>query len=660
MQEIQEQVEKLRKEIRKHDYNYYVLDSPVISDREYDQMIRELKKLEKDYPEMISDDSPTQRVGGKALDGFPTYKHRLRLLSLDNAFSFSDIQDFDRKVQKLVTDPQYMAELKIDGISIVLLYEQGVLRKAATRGDGEIGEEVTTNIRTIKNIPLRLNTNIARLEVRGEVYMPKEAFLRLNIAREEQGERIFANPRNAAAGSLRQIDPQVSAQRSLRAFFYELIYQEGAEYVSSQVEALELLKSLGLPVNQEAVLCQNVLEINKYCQEYEEKRHSLAYEIDGVVIKLNQLEMRSQLGETNKSPRWAIAYKFHAEEKITRLKAIEINVGRTGIIAPTAILEPISLAGTTVSRASLHNFQLIREKDIRIGDYVLVHKAGDIIPEIIKPLSEKRSGEEKEIIAPHNCPACDSQVMQELGEIAIRCNNINCPARLRESLIFFASREAMDIEGLGPALIDLLIKQGLLDNIADLYTLKKDDLLPLERMGEKSAVNLINAIQASKARPLFRLITALGIKHVGVKTARTLTEHFFDLDKFFHAKEEDFIAIPEIGEKMAASIVNFFSEEHNIILLSNLKTLGLNMKEEKAKNLDDKLSGKVFVISGTLSSMSRSEASQLLEQHGGTVSSSVSKNTDYLLAGEAPGSKYEKALKLNIKIISEAELLAIL
>ncbi|NLB88247.1 MAG: NAD-dependent DNA ligase LigA, partial [Syntrophomonadaceae bacterium] len=470
---------------------------------------------------------------------------------------------------------------------------------------------------------------------------------------------VFANPRNAAAGSLRQLDPNITAKRKLSAFIYDVLYIEGHS-ISNQEEALKFLQEQDLPINKEWRFCSNIEEVYDFCLEYQASRHDLPYEIDGVVIKLNPFSYRHELGQTAKSPRWAIAYKFPAEEKETKLESIEINVGRTGIIAPTAILTPVSLAGTIVSRASLHNFDLIKEKDIRIGDTVLVHKAGDIIPEIIKPVIEKRTGEEKEIIPPTNCPACNSVAVRLDDEVAIRCENINCPARLKESLIFFASKTAMDIEGMGPAVVEQLVETGLVNRIDDLYLLSHEQLVKLERMGEKSAANLINAITASKSRPLHRLITALGIRHIGAKTARLLTEEIDHIDKFREVTEEQLKNIPEIGEKMAQSIVQFFAEPRNIETIERLKKYGVNVLEHRKEKVSSLLANKTFVITGTLEKYTRPEATEIIQSLGGKVSSSVSKKTDYVVVGEDPGSKYDKAIQLGVTVLNEGEFLELI
>jgi len=653
MEEIAARIEKLRDEIRKHEYQYYVLDDPLISDLEFDRLMQELLRLETDYPELVTPDSPSQRVGGAAREGLATVVHRIPLLSLDNAFSFDDLRAFERRAGK-AGQFDYMAELKIDGVSIALVYEDGQLVSAATRGDGMLGEDVTPNVRTIKTIPLKLRASLPRLEVRGEIFMPKAEFVRINQEREERGEKIFANPRNSTAGSLRQLNPSITASRALAGYIYDIIHLEGAQ-INSQAEALAFLREQGIPVNPEAALCQSMEQVFAYCQRFEEERHQLPYEIDGVVVKINPFKPREALGQTAKSPRWAIAYKFVAEEKETCLLDYELNVGRTGIIAPTAILEPVQLAGTTVSRASLHNFDLVQEKDLRVGDTVLVHKAGDIIPEIIKPLVEKRTGREKMIPPPRSCPACGSQAVRPEGEVAYRCENLNCPAKLKESLIFFASRDAMDIDGLGPALVEQLVQKGLVKNIADLYELTVESLAGLERMGEKSARNLIEAIEQSKARSLYRLVTALGVRHIGLKTAKILTEKLQRIDDFCQARVEELVQIAEIGPKMAESLVNFFAEARNLEMLQRLAAAGVNMEETEAVVAGGPLQGKTFVLTGTLQGLSRAEAEARITAQGGKPTSSVSKKTDYVVVGAEPGSKYDKALQLGVTILNEAE-----
>lgn len=659
MNEIQQKIESLRTFLRDCDYRYYILDDPNVSDAEYDSKMKELKELERANPQFITPDSPSQRVSGAPAREFKTVRHRSPLLSLDNTFSFPELQDFDKRVHAVELFPEYRAELKIDGLSIAVIYENGVLINAATRGDGTVGEDVTANVRTIRSIPLRLKEPVRRLEVRGEIYMPKSSFLRLNEMREEQGEKIFANPRNAAAGSLRQLDPNVTAKRDLAAFFYEIIYAEGMDF-PSQNSKIDFLKKVGLPTNPESRFCHNIDEVWKAQNAFCGMRHELPYDIDGVVVKLNDTAAQTELGSTSKSPRWAIAYKFPAEEKETKLLNVEINVGRTGIIAPTAVLAPVPLAGSVISRASLHNFDYIREKDLRIGDTVVLHKAGDVIPEILRALPEKRNGSERIIEIPSVCPACGGPVVRLGEEVAHRCENPDCPSRIRESLRFFASRDAMDIDGLGPAVIDLLLERKYVSSIADLYRLTILQLVGLERMGEKSARNLLKAIEESRHRDLSRLITALGIPQIGSRTAKLLCRKFRTMDSFLNATERDFEAVEEIGPVMAQSLTDFFASERSRALIRNLRELGLNMTESVPEDSDDALAGKTFVLTGALSAMTRQEAGEAIMKRGGKVSGSVSKKTSYVVAGEAAGSKYDKAVELGIPILDEAGLLALL
>ncbi|NLW44736.1 MAG: NAD-dependent DNA ligase LigA [Syntrophomonadaceae bacterium] len=658
---MKERIERLRDEIRKHDYHYYVLDSPLITDREYDELLAELKALEAKYPELVAPDSPTQRVGGEPLPSFTTVRHRVPLLSLDNAFSREELIEFNRRIQARLSPEEisYVCELKIDGVSIALTYENGILVSAATRGDGVVGENVTQNVRTIRTVPLRLRDPVPRLEVRGEIYIAKEDFVRLNREREEKGEKTFANPRNSAAGSLRQLDPRVTASRPLKAFIYDLLYVEGPD-IRDQAEVLEFLRLQGFPVNPNWRLVKSIDEVWDYCQEWRERRHELDYETDGVVVKLNPLGARETMGVTAKSPRWATAFKFPAEEKETRILRIELNVGRTGVITPTAVMDPVLIGGSVVSRASLHNFDLMREKDIRKGDWVLIHKAGDVIPEVIRPLVEKRTGMEEPFPVPERCPVCGATVIRFEGEVAYRCDNINCPARLKESLIFFASREAMDIEGMGPAVVDQLVDRNLVQNVADLYHLTLEDLLTLEKTGQKKATNLLEAIEASKSRPLSRLLHALGIRFVGGKTARILAEKFRDIDVIATLSEESLMQIPEIGAKIAASVVSFFNEPENLETIEKLKAAGVNTKEAVAAITEGPLANKTLVLTGSLESLTRNEATELIERYGGRVSSSVSRKTDYVVAGTDPGSKLDKARQLGIPVLTEKEFLELL
>ncbi|NYE57006.1 NAD-dependent DNA ligase LigA [Carboxydothermus ferrireducens] len=652
---VRKRIEELRALLHYHNYRYYVLDQPEISDAEYDRMLRELISLEQQYPEFITPDSPSQRVGGEVAKEFREVAHLKPMYSLDNAFGPEDLKEFDRRVRSLLPgqEVEYEVELKIDGLAISLVYENGVLVRGATRGNGTTGEDITANVKTIKAIPLKLRNPVPLLEVRGEAYMPKESFARLNEQREERGEPLFANPRNAAAGSLRQLDPKVTAERDLSAFMYAIGEVQGYE-PKTQAELMEWLLELGFRVNPYREVFNNIDDVINYCQSWHEKRFSLPYVIDGLVIKVNSLAQQEALGFTAKSPRWAIAYKFPAEIAETRLKDIIVRVGRTGVLTPTAIFEPVSLAGTTVTRASLHNEDYIREKDIRIGDIIRVQKAGEIIPEVVEVVKEKRTGAEKEFVMPDTCPVCQGKAVRLPGEAAWRCTNASCPAQLKEGIVHFASRGAMNIEGLGPAVAELLLEAGLIHNYADLYYLSAEEVARLPRMGKKSAENLINAIEKSKQNSLERLIYGLGIRLVGEKAARDLAVHFKELDKLIAAGEEEIMAIPSVGPKMAASIKAFFAQKENLELIEKLKAAGVNTKY-LAEVRDNRLEGLTFVLTGTLSSFTRKEAEQLILSLGGKVSSSVSKKTSYVVVGEDPGSKLTKAKELGIPILTEEE-----
>ncbi|NLC76223.1 MAG: NAD-dependent DNA ligase LigA [Clostridia bacterium] len=655
LEEARRQIEELKQQLETHNYHYYVLDKPLISDWEYDRLMEQLIRLETQYPQLLTPDSPSQRVGGEPLKGFETVQHYHPLLSLGNAFNLGDFRDFNRRVTAaLGRTPEYVIEPKIDGLSIALTYENGILTTGATRGDGAVGENITQNLKTIKAIPLRLREPLPLLIVRGEAFMAKEAFNRLNEEREKRGEELFANPRNAAAGSLRQLDPRIAASRSLNAFCYEIIHMEGEE-VNTHWEALELLTRLGLPVNRERKLVADIEDGYNYCQEWIAKRAELPYEIDGMVVKVNNLSEQRQLGATAKSPRWAIAYKFPAEQATTVLEDIIVRVGRTGVLTPTAILRPVRLAGTTVSKATLHNEDLIREKDIRLGDTVVIQKAGDIIPEVVAVLPEHRTGRERPFRLPSFCPECGSEVVRLEGEAAHRCSGgLSCPAQVREGIIHFVSRNAMDIEGLGPKVVEQLFRAGLIKDAADLYYLKYEDLISLERMGQQSVTNLLNAIANSKERPLDRLIFGLGIRHVGARAAKLLADHFGSLAALAAAGEAALTEIPEIGPKVAASVVRFFAQPSNQQVIAKLAKAGVRLTQEKETAVEAlPLAGKQFVLTGTLESYSRKEAQELIERLGGKVTSSVSKNTDYVVAGAKPGSKYDKALSLNITILDE-------
>ncbi|ELK46630.1 NAD-dependent DNA ligase LigA [Halobacillus sp. ACCC02827] len=656
--EAQQRIEALRQELETYSYEYHTLDTPSVPDAVYDQKMRELMDLEAEFPDLKTPDSPSQRVGGEPLDAFRKVQHDIPMLSLGNAFDDQELRDFDRRVRNGTEEEvSYVCELKIDGLAVSLKYENGVFVRGATRGDGTTGEDITNNLRTIKNIPLRLKEPVT-LEVRGEAYMPKQSFIRLNEAKEANGEEPFANPRNAAAGSLRQLDPKVAAKRNLDVFLYGVgVWEE--DPTSSHSERLERMKDYGLKTNPEWKKCNNIEEVIDYVHSWVERRPDLDYEIDGIVIKVDRLDQQDTLGFTAKSPRWATAYKFPAEEAVTKLKDIELSVGRTGAVTPTAVLEPVKVAGTTVQRASLHNEDLIKEKDIRIGDTVVIKKAGDIIPEVVRVLTEQRTGEEEPYQMPDTCPECGSELVRLDEEVALRCINPNCPAQLREGLIHFVSRNAMDIDGLGEKVIAQLFQESLIHNIADLYKLDKEELLQLERMGEKSVQNLLNALEASKQNSLERLLFGLGIRYVGSKAASTLAQHFEHIDALIAADVETLEQVPEIGSKMADSIASYFHEPHVIELIDDLKELGLNMEYLGAKKsdqpADSPFAGKTIVLTGKMEHYSRSEAKKLVEELGGSVTGSVSKKTDLLIAGEDAGSKYTKASDLGIEIWDEAQ-----
>ena len=657
LEQARERAEALRSELEAHNHRYYVLDEPTITDFEYDQMIRELEELEKQYPSLATPYSPTQRVGGRPKEGFSTVRHLTQMLSLANAFNGGELQDFDRRVRQTLPGEtvEYVVEQKIDGLAVSLYYENGVFVRGATRGDGINGEDITENLKTIRSVPLRLRRPLPALEVRGEAYMPKEAFARLNEARDETGEPLFANPRNAAAGTLRQLDPKITASRHLALFTYDIGYNSGLD-LQEHVKTLEMLQELGFKVAREYQVFSTIDEIVEYCRMWHNKRFNLSYAMDGMVLKVNSLSQRQLLGATMKSPRWAIAYKFPPEQAVSVVKNIFVRVGRTGVLTPGAELEPVKLAGTTVTRATLHNEDIIKEKDIRVGDHVLVQKAGDIIPEVIAVLAQERTGQETPWSMPARCPSCGSQVERVQGESAVRCSNMACPAKLWEELIHFVSRNAMDIAGLGPAVTGQLLAAGLVHDPADLYALRYDDLVKIERMGAKSAQNLLEAIDASRANPLSRLIFALGIRHVGERAAKILAECYGSLQTLMEARQEELTEIPEIGPKIAASIVSFFESAQNRQVVDKLIRAGVNTVSEKDDQAGEKpLAGKVFVITGTLEDFSRQAAGELVEKLGGKVTSSVSRSTDYVLVGEKPGSKYDKAVALGVTVLNEEE-----
>ena len=650
--EISARIDSLRKELDYHSRKYYVEDSPEISDFEYDKMLRELEILESENPEFYSPISPTVRVGGAPVDEFRQVIHSVKMESLQDAFSFDEVRDFDNRV-KLVSGCTYVVEHKIDGLSVSLEYENGEFVRGSTRGDGTVGEDVSENIKTIYSVPLRLAKPVT-IEVRGEVYMPRESFIRLNELREERGEPLFANPRNAAAGSLRQLDPKIAAERKLDIFVFNIQKIDDIE-INTHIEGLNLLKELGFKTILNDKSFDSIDEAIAEIEKIGEDRGDLPFDIDGSVIKVNELSVRDMLGSTSKFPKWAIAYKFPAEQKKTKLLDILLQVGRTGVLTPLAQLEPVRIAGSTVSRATLHNFDYIVEKDIKIGDTVIIEKAGDIIPAVVEVVKELRDGSEKEFHMPRVCPICLSEVVREDGEAAYRCTGIDCPAQRKRNIIHFVSKGAMDIDGLGPAVIEQLLDNSLIETAADLYYLNKEDIARLDKMGEKFAQNLLNALEKSKSSDLSRVIAALGIRHTGEKAAKILANRFKTMDNLINATVEELTAIDEIGEITAKAIRDFLSKEHNIEFINKLKDAGVSMESTSNESIDDRFAGKTFVLTGTLSKYKRTEASEIIEKLGGKTSSSVSNKTSYVLAGEEAGSKLEKANKLGVKVISEDE-----
>ena len=657
-----EEIEKLRELINYHDYRYYVLDNPEISDEEYDKLFKRLKELEEKYPQYITPDSPTQRVGGKPLEKFGTLPHKSPMLSLDNVFEEEEMREFDAKIKRFLNsneDLEYVGEPKLDGLSIELIYQNGFLTAAATRGDGITGEDVTQNVKTIKSIPLSVKEK-SEFRVRGEVIMYIKDFLELNEMRRKNGEPLFANPRNAAAGSLRQLDPSITASRKLNAFFYYLVDYSALKF-DTHYETLQFLKELGFKVNNEIKIINGVEEAIKYHSYLEKKRETLPYEIDGAVFKLNKLELWKILGETSRSPRWAVAFKFSPHTAKTVIKDIQVNVGRTGIITPVAILEPVKIGGVTVSRATLHNEDEIKKKDIRIGDTVLVQRAGDVIPNIIEVDFEKRPPNTAPFKMPENCPVCGSKTVRLPDEAFVRCVNVNCPARIEESFKYFVSKSGMDIKGMGDKIVKKLIDSGKVKSLADIYKLKKEDFLELPNFKDKSATNLVNAINNSRKRELWRFIAALGIQGVGEYTAKLLANHFKSINRIMDAKIEELTEIKGIGPETAESIYSFFSNAINRKLINDLKEAGVEIIEETEEDLKEKpLNGLTFVITGTFKNYRREELKRLIENYGGKVAESVSRNTDYLLVGEDPGSKLDKARELNIKTLTEEEFLKLI
>jgi DNA ligase (NAD+) len=661
---IEKKIEALREKIRHHEYRYYVLDDPEISDADFDKLMNELKRLEADNPKLITPDSPTQRVGGKPREGFVKAKHSSPMLSLDNAYSEEELHDWERRVRELSgrTDLEYMCELKLDGMSLALVYSDGHLERGITRGDGSVGEDVTLNVRTVRSIPLSISKDKlkkagipADFETRGEMLMPLAAFRKLNEERERQGLATFANPRNFTAGTVRQLEPSITAQRRMDYFAYMLL-KDGQTFFDRQSKTMDALELAGFKVNPNRKLAKNLDEVWKFIQSWETKRESLPYEIDGIVVKVDRTSWQRELGFTGKAPRWAIAYKFAARGAVTQIEDIVPQVGRTGKLTPVAWLKPVPIGGTTVSRATLHNMDFIEQLGIKIGDWVVVVRGGDVIPKVVKVVEDKDHARgQKQFEMPEHCPVCGGNVVRTPGEADHRCVNANCPAKLQGTILHFASRHVMDIDGLGEALVNQLTERGLVKNVADLYRLTKHDLLQLERMGDKSAENVLAEIAASKKLPLERVIYGLGIRFVGERTAQFLAEHFGSLDAIMKASAEELEEVNEVGPRIAESIVEFFADEHNRKLVSDLRKAGLTFTGQKKKK-GTKLAGKTFVLTGTLERHTRDEAKKMIEEAGGRVSGSVSKKTDYVVAGSDAGSKLDKARELGVSVIGEEEL----
>jgi len=673
LDKVTERIEQLRTEINRHNYLYYVLDSPEISDAEYDELMRELKQLEEEYPQFLTPDSPTQRVGAAPVEAFGVVEHPVPMFSLGNAFSRDELLAWYNRITRLVTGSKFdfVGEHKIDGLAVALTYVDGYFVTGATRGDGVRGEDITQNLRTIRSIPLSVSSDAPpRFEVRGEVYLPRSGFHKLNQDRIAQGLPLFANPRNAAAGSVRQLDPRITAQRPLDIYIYMLGYAEGTTTPDTHWETLDYLKSLGFKVNPNNEHLPSIEHVEQYCQKWVERRETLQYEADGIVIKLNQLELHRTLGEVGREPRWAIAYKFPAIQGTTRLKEIKISVGRTGTLNPYAVLEPVSVGGVTIKQAALHNEDDIRRKDIREGDTVIVQRAGDVIPEVVGPVSSKRTGQEKEYRLlkklPKNeqgkpvCPECGAEVIRPEGEVMYYCSNAACPAQVQQRLEHFVSRAAMDIRGIGESQSAMLLREGLVRDVADLYYLKKEQLARLERMGEKSAANIIEAINTSKQRPLARLIFALGIRHVGAEMAEILAGKYHSLDELANASKEDLMSIATVGPKIADSITAFFSQEENRAIIERLRQAGVKMEEAAARPEEQPLAGMEFVLTGKLESLTRQEAEAKVKALGGTTGSSVTKKTSYLVVGADPGSKLTRARELGTKQLTEKDFLELI
>lgn len=655
MNDIEKRIEDLTRELNHHNYKYYVEDAPEISDFEFDSMLVELEKLEEEYPRYKKSNSPTTRVGGEAVKGFAEVRHEIPMLSQQKAFSKEEILDFDKRVKAVAPDAEYVVEQKIDGLSVSLEYVDGEFVRGSTRGDGITGEDVTQNLKTIRTIPLTLKDKIPYLEVRGEVFLSRDNFEKINAVLEASEQQLFANPRNAAAGSLRQLDPKIAAKRNLDIFVFNIQRIEGVP-ITTHIEGLEFLQRQGFKTILDKKSYSSIEDAYKRVEEIGEERGNLYFDIDGAVIKVNDLESRELLGNTSKFPRWSIAYKYPAEKQTTVIRDIKVQVGRTGVLTPLAILDTVHIAGSNVSRATLHNLDFIREKDIRIGDTVVIQKAGDIIPAVVEVIKDKRSGNEIEFEMPTHCSECGALIVREEGEAAYRCTGVNCPAQRLRNVIHFVSRNAMNIDGLGASIIEQMIERGLIETAADLYYVNPSDIADMDKMGEKSAQNLINALEKSKANPLYRLINAFGIRHIGEKAAKILSAKYKTLDAFKAATVQELTEIPDIGMKMAESVVEFFAQNQTKYFIEKLEKAGVNCVDDSADNVvDSRFKGMTFVLTGTLEKYKRSEAGKIIESYGGKTSSSVSKKTTYVLAGAEAGSKLDKANSLGVKVINEEE-----
>jgi len=662
--EIKARAEKLREEINRHNYLYYVLDQPEISDAEYDRLMRELQEIEERYPSLVTPDSPTRRVGAPPQEAFGTHAHRLPMLSLANAFGEEELRAFDMRIRRMLGledgEVEYVSELKIDGLAVSLTYVDGVFTVGATRGDGYRGEDITENLRTIRSIPLKIDASNSSVgvprfaEIRGEVFLLHEEFRRINDERTERGEPTFANPRNAAAGSVRQLDPRITASRKLDIFCYGIGEVVGVTW-KTHWEVLSTLKEWRFKVNPNIRLCRNIDEVVEFCREWDDGRDTLGYDIDGVVVKVNSLALQDKLGYVARSPRWAVAFKYKPRQAKTVVKDIVVQVGRTGALTPVAIMEPVQIGGVTVSRATLHNEDEIRRKDVRIGDTVVIQRAGEVIPEVVEVVKERRTGAEKVFVMPSKCPVCGGDVEKPEGEAVARCINIACPAQVKERIVHFAKREAMNIEGLGPSLVDRLVEAGIVSDPGDLYSVTKEQLQELERMAEKSASNIIEAIDRSKNCTLARLVYALGIRHVGERTAQALADHFGSLERLEDASEDELAEVPDVGAVVAGSIYRFFRQEDNRRVIEKLRAAGIKCEHQTQEKEESELTGRTFVFTGALETMTRDEAEEIVAKHGGRASSSVSRNTDFVVVGANPGSKLDKANELGVKVISEQE-----